>query len=683
MPRKSPPIYRLLVEAPVNGRIHKADLYAFDAKGKIIYTDRANLTEATERRRAAQRMAKKLQLEDSAKVEADLEKAWTKGVEGQRRKQQEAPSNEDRSGAPYCEQDGRICRRRYDHSGNEVLEPLCNFTAVIEAETTYDDGSGETQHCFRVVGRLWNNQPLAAVDVPAGDFAAMNWPIKHWGVRAIVSPGLGAKDHLRAAIQELSPNATRQVVYRQTGWRKIDGEWLFLHAAGAIGTNGTVTAHHIELPGNLALIALPDPPDGDNLRAAVRASLRFLDLAHERITAPILSAVYRAPLGSVDFAEHVVGPSGSFKTELAALAEQHYGPGLDSRHLPGSWSSTANALEALAFTAADTLITVDDFAPGGSQADVARFHRDADRLIRAAGNRSARMRLRSDGELRPPRPPRCLLLSTGEETPKGHSVRGRLGITEVSQGDIDPVRLTACQADARNGLYAAAMAAYLRWLAARYEELHDGLKDELDRLREEYRSKENHARTGGILADLDYGMKLFLRFAVESDAISESEAREYARRVRAGLEAMGQQQADHQVAAEPAAHFMRLVRAALASGRAHLADLDGNRPKEEPAAWGWRHQFLGWSPQGRCIGWLDGDAVYLDPEVAHAEAQKLAADQNDALSVTCQTLGKRLHERNYLTAIDIKRKRLAVRKVCQGVRQEVWHLHAKSFLAAL
>jgi hypothetical protein len=45
--------------------------------------------------------------------------------------------------------------------------------------------------------------------------------------------------------------------------------------------------------------------------------------------------------------------TGRFKSEAAALAQQHFGAGLDARHLPANWSSTGNALEALAFTAKD------------------------------------------------------------------------------------------------------------------------------------------------------------------------------------------------------------------------------------------------------------------------------------------------------------------------------------------
>ena len=54
-----------------------------------------------------------------------------------------------------------------------------------------------------------------------------------------------------------------------------------------------------------------------------------------------------------------------FKSELAALCQQHYAPEMDSRHLIG-WHSTGNSLETMAFAAKDALLVVDDFAPGGA-----------------------------------------------------------------------------------------------------------------------------------------------------------------------------------------------------------------------------------------------------------------------------------------------------------------------------
>jgi hypothetical protein len=114
----------------------------------------------------------------------------------------------------------------------------------------------------------------------------------------------------------------------------------------------------------------------------VRASLHLLGgLAPDRVTAPLLIAPFRAALGDCAFSLHLVGPSGAFKTELAALPQRHFGAGLDARHLPANWSSTANSLEALAFAAKDALLVVDDFAPGGNAGAVQRQHREADRLL--------------------------------------------------------------------------------------------------------------------------------------------------------------------------------------------------------------------------------------------------------------------------------------------------------------
>ena len=40
--------------------------------------------------------------------------------------------------------------------------------------------------------------------IPVSAFAAMNWPIEHIGVEAVIEPGLGTKEKARAAIQYLS-----------------------------------------------------------------------------------------------------------------------------------------------------------------------------------------------------------------------------------------------------------------------------------------------------------------------------------------------------------------------------------------------------------------------------------------------------------------------------------------------
>src|SRR5262249_11168058 len=153
-----------------------------------------------------------------------------------------------------------------------------------------------------------------------------------------------------------------------------------------------------------------------------------------------------------------------------------FGPGFDSRNLPGNWSSTANATEGLLFAAKDMIAVLDDFAPGGIVNDQARLHRDADRIFRNVGNQAGRQRMSADGSLRVPKPPRALPLSTGEEVPRGHSCRARLVIVEMSPGVIEKQKLSLAQAKAAHGAYAMAMSGYLRWLAGQHDQVRVEIK---------------------------------------------------------------------------------------------------------------------------------------------------------------------------------------------------------------
>src|SRR5262249_18689463 len=296
-----------------------------------------------------------------------------------------------------------------------IETPLCNFTARIASDLCEDDGV-ETRRVFAI--EAVQGERKATVKVSAERFASLAWTAEALGSRAILAPGQSVKDHVRAAIQLFSQDATEQRVYTHLGWRQINGHWCFLHAGGAIGEHGTVAGVEVHVPDALQRYVLSVPPAGPELVDAVRASLRMLTVAHSSITVPPYAAIWRAPLGQTDFAEHLCGPTGQGKSELAALALQHYGAELDARHLPGSWLSTGNSLEGLAFAAKDCLLVIDDFAPTGSTHDIQRFHREADRILRAQGNAAGRLRMRADTTLKAAKPPRCLILSTGEDTPR-------------------------------------------------------------------------------------------------------------------------------------------------------------------------------------------------------------------------------------------------------------------------
>jgi hypothetical protein len=581
--------------------------------------------------------------------------------------------------AGYRVSGGRLIRDVPTANG-PIETPLANFTARIVAETSRDDGA-ERAVSLTVEGALCDGRPLPPVEVPAADFAGLEWILPAWGARAVVYAGRGTADHLRAAVQLLSGDVAARIVYAHLGWRRIGEQWVYLHAGGAIGAAGLVDGVEVAPPDALTRYVLPAPPSGEALRRAVQASLSLLNLAPDRIAFPLLIAVYRAVLGNTDFSLHLLGQTGVFKSEFAALMQQHYGPALDARNLPGHWSSTGNSLESIAFAAKDALLTVDDFAPSGSAADVARLHREAERLLRAQGNAAGRQRMRADAALRPVKPPRGLILSTGEEIPRGQSLRARLLAIEVEKGDIDAGKLTAAQRDAAAGLYAEALAGFVRWLAGRYGDVRNRLAAERAELRDRTAGDGQHARTPGIVADLALGLRYLLAFAAESGAIGAAERAALWERGWAALCAAGAQQAEHGRAADPVGQFLRLLAAALASGRAHVAATDGDSP-ETPSAWGWRREEArdgpAWRAQGRRVGWIDGEALYLEPEASYAAAQELAGAQGENLTVSAQTLRRRLKERGLLASTDGKRQELTVRRTLEGRRRNVLHLYVSS-----
>ena len=496
---------------------------------------------------------------------ADVAPALPKGADG---------SFHPEATAPYVSTRGGLFHRKSTKEG-AILVPLTNFTATIVGEVARDDGA-ETQRWFEIAAHHQGREHR--FEVAGSDFPTMRWVPEKLGASAILNAGMSVKDHTRAAIQHLSDRIESRTEFAHLGWRTIGETQCYLHAGGAIGPNGPVPGVETEPPSQLERFSLPEPPAGDGLERAVRASLGVLDVVPDEISFPTYCGVWRSVLGAADFGLHVAGQTGEGKTEWVALAEQHYGAGLDARHLPGSWSSTGNSLEVLAFAAKDALLVVDDFAPEGTAFDVQRIHREAARLIRAQGNRAGRNRLRADGSLRPVKYPRGLILSTGEDVPNAHSVRARILVLKLAQGGMDWQKLTACQEDAASGLYAEAMAAFLQWLAGRYDEHQDRRSVRVRELRAQAQASSSaHRRTPSIVAELAFGLETFLAFTREVGVLSKDEADELWRR---GWEALGTAaaaQAEHHGAVEPTGRFLELVASAIASGRAHLASPDRRR----------------------------------------------------------------------------------------------------------
>jgi len=511
----------------------------------------------------------------------------------------------------------------------------------------------------------------------------MNWPTEHLGPTALVWPGMGVKDHARAAVQMLSGAVPERHVYAHTGWRELPGGHGYLTASGAITAAGLNESVTVDL-GPLSGYELPAPVTGPALIAAVRASLAILGVAPDPVTVPLLAAVYRAPLPlPPDCAPWLYGRTGTLKTALCALAQQHFGAGLDSYSLPGNWTSTANMLELQAFTLDGALFVVDDYSPDHSTLGARKRAGVADRLIRGAANHSARGRLRADATMRPPRPARAQILTSAEDLPPaGVSLRARTMVCEVAQGAVHLERLTAAQHTADSGDLTAAMSGYVGYLAGRFP----GLPAELRATLKEYRDAARaggHPRTALNVASLALGWRQWLAYAVAAGALSDAEGAELWGRAWKALCDLGAQQARYQRDADPVLAYLRALAALVAAGRAHLASPAGECPAE-PQRWGWRWREHGddgsFDPQGELIGWVeDGTDVYLHPDAAYKAAREFADRSGAPLGVSKNALHDDLAERGLLATTDGLGHH-TIRRDLGGQRsRRVLHLSAHTF----
>src|SRR5262249_44480704 len=140
-------------------------------------------------------------------------------------------------------------------------------------------------------------------------------------------------------------------------------------------------------------------------------------------------------------------------------------------------------------------------------------------------------------------------------------------------------------------------------------------------------------------------------------------------------------QAKHQIANEPTARYLDLLRASLSSGRAHLEARSAGAPPSSPRSCGWRLDAAGkWLPLGDCVGWVDGDDVYLQPAASYRIVQVAGRDVGEVLAVTEQTLKKRLAERGLLASRDAARETITVRKRIGGCARDVLHFHRSTLL---
>jgi hypothetical protein len=549
--------------------------------------------------------------------------------------EKEKPATEtvikDNVGSPYFVDDTGLYRWKQTKEG-AISEKICNFSARITKEIILDDGK-TTESYFEIVGKR-GNTALNPVQIKTSQFQNMNWIIENWGNLAIVEVGQAKKDFIRHYIQTQSGNVQEQVIYCHTGWREINGKWVYLSGNGAIGGDNIIcvdlSKKHLSNK-----YALPLTPENES--EAIKTSLSLLDIADRKITIPLYALVYLSavttllrplPLFSGGY---LYGHTGVRKTTLACLFGSHFGNITSERLM--NFESTANSVIEMMSILKDCLMILDDYRPTHNKADAEKMEAIAQKAIRLSGNRATRERLNPDSTLKQASEPKGMILITGEELVKLPSTLARTMIIEIAQGDINLSSLKELQLKAH--YLPHAMTSFLLWVKDNMTEIREGFHPQFIDLRERAAVNNVHGKLVEQVAYLQYAMTLVSSWLNDKGIVSDIQAENLQKETWEVLNNQIKKQSQMMEHGDPINSFFEMFNTWIDQGKIRIED------KEIP------DKVIG-GATGEFLGYYDDLHYYLFPSALWNYLQKYCISQGEHFPFSKHTFFRMLKSRGVL-----------------------------------
>jgi hypothetical protein len=487
------------------------------------------------------------------------------------------------------------------------------------------------------------------------------WIPRLLGPAAVMHPISGGGQHLVNAVQTLSAPIPEVEIHECVGWDDLGVRHI--HADGALGAVGVDDTVQVATPQALAAYAMTTPPTAESRGPVTRASLQILEVAPPRVTAAILQGTWAAAVGITTGGVALVGEPAC--ADLAALAQQAYGPGLVASELP-RWGALSPRLVAAVGSLRDVILAVRDYTPRDPR-ELRAMESALAGMIVAPGDRGS------------------LLFVAGDTPPAGPGAGGLLTI-KIPAELIDPAALATCRRAAADGDYAAATAGFIVWIAANRPRVAALLRDEVPRQRLALTGPADAAPLE-VAANLAVAREIWLAYAVDTKILDPDEADALRERLAAGLAEAVSAHAKRRPR-NPAEQIVALLGGALRAGRGNVALIDG-RPPTQPGPLGWvpaaaagRDGRQAWRAQGQRIGWLSGPQVLLDADAAYATVAAQARATGDWPPVaSARALKAALNLHGALAATDRKRGSLTYRRTVEGGQREVLILPRESLLS--
>lgn len=540
---------------------------------------------------------------------------------------------------PYVVKDGCLCEEVMTKAGAAYFK-LCDYVPVLISEVTFDDGT-EQKKLFLISAKHASGTILPEVFVSAEEMQNMKWQIIKWGALGAAEPRKNAPAKMCHAIMMTKRETVDlKIIYRQTGWRKIGGRYVFLMP----NDNSSLK---VELPGKLSCYRFAH----QSAESDVKYLAQMLEnpCAPKRIMYPLLALTFLSPLNHFLKAAHcepkfvtaLVGKTGSRKSTLTALMLSFFGV-FTASTLPLSTNDTANSIIESAYYLKDVLTCVDDYHPAVSY-KTTEMDSSIDTVCRAFGDRIGRGRLNSFGELQNSRPPGGNLLTTMEFAPNMvASGSARLFSIEIKENDVDISTLSEYQTLAENDVFNCIMQHYLKWIADTFLEEEDEfiqtLKKDFLSLRSFFTEKlmqsgiKFHPRLPETLAHFKIGFTRLLAFLFDKNMITPEQFAKYISDFDEILLELAAYNSELVSRDDPAELFCEKLKSLLDSGKC-FTTAKGEAPLNYTKGY---------------IGMEDPASYYLIADAVHSAVRSLCSEQGEHFSLTKNQLIKLLADENIL-----------------------------------
>lgn len=512
---------------------------------------------------------------------------------------------------------------------------LADFVPMLAAEITRDDGT-EQSKMFKVGAVHKSGIILPEVTVSAEEMQSMKWLLNRWGAYGAAQPKQNVLSKICHAILSTKTVVEFRTVYLQTGWKKINGEYVFLmpNAQRQIS---------VELQGKLKNYFFSSKHSKDDL--IYLSAMLENSFAVQNVMLPLLAVTFLCPLNHFlkiagyepKFVTALIGKTGSRKSTLAALFLSFFGK-FSASDLPMSFHDTANSILSNIYYLKDVLTCIDDFHPSGMLHEQ-EMKSIAQNISRYYGDRIGRARLNSKSELQSSRPPTGNAIITAEYTPE-ISVSGaaRYFNIELNENDVQLDELSEYQQLAGSGTICGIMHLYIDWLKDTYLDDENSFTKMLEDIFLKYRSGfinvlcklkiRFHNRTPDMLAHLKIGFSFLLVFLNMNEQITKSELDKFEKVFDEIILKAVSTSAEIIALENPTTKFCEKLRSLLDSGRCYI-EIKGAESSPR---------------QKNCLGLQDDNYYYLFADAVHSEVRKLCAEQGEHFSISKNELLRQLRK---------------------------------------